>query len=82
MSDLYEMKYFMGMQVHKSSNEIFFTQTKYVDNMLARFTMKDYKLVTTPTMINCELMKEDYYPLIDVAMYKELIGILMYLIAT
>ena len=42
--------------------------------------MKYYKLVGTPIVVSCKLMKEDSTPLVDVFFYKYLVDILMYLI--
>lgn len=70
------------MQAHQLFSGIFFIKTKYVDNMLARFTMKDYKPITTLTVVSCKLMKEDSYPLVDIILYMSLTSILMYLINT
>jgi len=82
MSDLDEIQYFISMQLKKSSNRIFIAQTKYVEDLLVIFSMKDCTSVTTPKIIGCKLMKEDSTPLFDVTLYKSLVGGLIYLIAT
>lgn len=48
MSDLGLMNYFLGMEVHQSSNEIFVCQSKYVRDMLKKFGLNECKPVATP----------------------------------
>jgi len=71
----------LSKQAHQSSNDIFINQTKYVDDMLARFAM-DCKLVAPPTVVNRKLMKENSSLLVDAMLYMSLVGSLMYLTAT
>jgi hypothetical protein len=48
MSLLGELSFFMGLQIHQSSQGIFISQTKYIREMLKRFKMEDCKPIITP----------------------------------
>ena len=48
MPDLGIMKYFLGIQVDQSKNEIFICQYKYAKYVLRRFGMLNCKPVSTP----------------------------------
>lgn len=74
MSDMGDMQYFLGIRVQQSSNGIFITQTKYVDDMLAKFSLIDYKLIDTYVILSCKLMEEDSTPPFNVVMYRSLVG--------
>jgi hypothetical protein len=41
MSDLGEIQYFLGMQIRQTTEGISIFQTKYVEDMLRRFKMKN-----------------------------------------
>lgn len=48
MKDLGLMHYFLGMEVHQNSDEIFVYQTKYAKDMLKKFGMDGCKHVSIP----------------------------------
>lgn len=43
------MKYFLGIEVHQSENEIFIFQAKYAKDMLKKFDMVDCKPCSAST---------------------------------
>lgn len=57
MSDLGEMQYFLGMQIRQTIEGISIFQTKYVEDMLRRFSMQNCKAVSTPLVVGRKLMK-------------------------
>ena len=57
---------------------IFYSQTKYIREMLKRFGMEDCKPVTTLMQTNCKLRKYDDWNSIDHRKYKSMIGSLLY----
>ncbi|GKU88999.1 hypothetical protein SLEP1_g3199 [Rubroshorea leprosula] len=59
MTDLGEMKYFLGMEVMQCSNEIFVSQEKYAKDTLKKFRMDKCKPIATPLTQNLKLSKED-----------------------
>lgn len=55
MKKLGELKYFLGLEVERSSNGIFLCQHKYVKNLLYKFRLLDYKPISTPMEVNAKL---------------------------
>jgi hypothetical protein len=51
MSMIGELSYFLGLQVKQSSTGIFFSQEKYLKEMLKKFQMKDSSTVSTPMVV-------------------------------
>ena len=52
MKDLGRLKYFLGIEVPRSSRGIFISQKKYVLDLLAETRMLDCKPIETPMMMN------------------------------
>jgi hypothetical protein len=44
-----ELKYFLGFQVKQLQEGTFISQTKYIQDILTKFGMKDAKPIKTPT---------------------------------
>ena len=65
MTDLGVMKYFLGIEVMWSCSRIFICQQKYAMDMLKKFKMQDYKLVSTPMTTSEKLSKDDDSEKID-----------------
>ena len=82
MSDLGEMKYFLGMEIHQCSTGIFISQKKYALDLLKKFKMERCKVVSTPLVYNEKLSKEECGDKADPTAYRSLIGRLLYLTAT
>ena len=82
MSMIGELSYFLGLQIRQLQHGIFISQTKYVKEMLKKFTMEDNKPVGTPMTTGCKLSKNDTSPAVDQSMYRSMIGSLLYLTAT
>ena len=59
MSLIGELFLFLGLHIRQSNQGIFISQTKYIREMLKRFEMKDFKLVTTPMQTTFKLSKDD-----------------------
>ena len=63
MKDLSELRYFLGIEVLRSGDEIFISQQKYILGLLAETGMVDCKPVETPIVVNHGLeMKEGGMP--------------------
>lgn len=82
MSDLGEMKFFLGMEIAQSSEGIFLSQKKYALNLLKKFKLDKCKPVATPRVVNEKLMKDDSEEREDPKLYRSLIGSLLYLTAS
>ena len=82
MTDLGTMKYFLGIQIKQSPGRIFLSQEKYAEDLLKKFNMGECKPLATPMAINEKLSKYDGKPKVDGAMYRSLVGSLIYLTHT
>ena len=82
MTDLGIMKYFLGIQIKQSPGRISLSQEKYAEDLFKKFNMSECKLLTIPMVINEKLSKYDSKPRVDGAMYRSLVGYLLYLTHT
>ncbi|PNY15444.1 retrotransposon-related protein [Trifolium pratense] len=82
MTDLGKMRFFLGVEVDQSSNGIFITQQKYATEVLARFGMEHCNQVSSPIVPGCKLVRDETEQGTDATVYKQMIGCLMYLLAT
>eukprot|EP00253_Pinus_taeda_P034560 PITA_34560 len=82
MTELGLLRYFLDIELKKRENGIFIFQAKYVAKILERFKMQNSKSAPTPTVIGLKLSKEDCSNNVNPALYKSMIGSLMYLTAT
>ena len=71
--------YFLGLEVWQSLEKIFLNQGKYVVEILNWFDMLECKAMNTPMKTKLKLMVDTSSKLIDVTMYKQIIGSLMYM---
>lgn len=82
MSDLGRMKFFLGVEVSQTDAGIFICQKKYAREVLERFNMENNNTVTSPIVPGNKLTKDSDGKSVDVTIYKQMIGCLMYLTAT
>ena len=82
MIDLGKMMYFFGLEILQRNNEIFLGQQKYTHDVLERFQMDDCNSVHNPIIPGTKLMKNPMGELEDDALYKQLVGSLIYLTST
>ena len=69
----------IGMEVWQSANGILLGQGKYAVEILKRFGMMDWKAMATPMESNLNLLSYASSESVDVMMYRQMIGSLMYL---
>lgn len=74
MTNLGLMKFFLDIEVNKSKNGIFISQSKYAKDILKRFNMVDYKPIPTPFIISLKLSKDDKGTNVDTTLCKRLVG--------
>ena len=79
MKDLGKLKYFLGIEVLRSSLGIFISQKKYILDLLAETGLVDCKPVDTPMMVNHGLQIREGVQLADQGLYQRLVGKLIYL---
>jgi hypothetical protein len=82
MTDLGKMRYFLGVEVKQVDNGILIYQQKYAQDILARFGMENCNSVCSPMVPGNKLIKDEGGKLVDATEYRQMIGCLMYLLAT
>jgi hypothetical protein len=79
MSDLGPLRYFLGIEVSSTSDGIYLSQEKYIQDLLARSCLTDQRPVETPIELNLQLRATDGKPLADPTRYRHIVGSLVYL---
>ncbi|RVW62389.1 Retrovirus-related Pol polyprotein from transposon RE1 [Vitis vinifera] len=82
MKDLGHLKYFLGIEVSRSSEGIFLSQRKYVLDLLQETGMSGCQPVNTPIEEGLKLCVEPNQVSTDKGRYQRLVGRLMYLAHT
>jgi len=82
MSDLGKIRYFLGAEVIGNSNENFVCQRNYAREILTRFGMDKSNSMQNPLVPYTELTKDGVGTKVDETLFKQVVGSLMYLIAT
>jgi hypothetical protein len=82
MSMMGELKYFLGFQIKQLEEVTFISQTKYTQDILKKFEMKDVKPIKTPLGTNGHLNLDIGGNSIDQMVYRSMIGSLLYLCAS
>ena len=82
MKDLGSLKYFMGIEVSRSSNGIFLSHRKYTLDLLHETGMSACQPVGTPIEEGLKLCIETSQVPMDGGRYQRLVGRLMYLAHT
>eukprot|EP00253_Pinus_taeda_P010468 PITA_10468 len=74
-----ELTFFLGLQVQQNEDGIFLSQTKYLKQILKKYSMEDSKPVCTPMVIGCSLSSNDELLAVHQQTYISMIGSLLYL---
>jgi hypothetical protein len=82
MSMMGELKYFLGFQIKQLQEGTFISQTKYIQDILKKFGMKNAKPIKTPMGTNGHLDLDTGGKFIDQKVYRSMIGFLLYLCAS
>jgi hypothetical protein len=82
MSMMGELKYFLGFQVKQLQEGTFINQTKYIQDILTKFGMKDAKPIKTPMGTNGHLDLDMGGKSVDQMVYRSMIGYLHHLCAS
>ncbi|XP_048228240.1 secreted RxLR effector protein 161-like [Ricinus communis] len=81
MTDLREMKYFLGIEINQGAEGIHICQRKYAEDILARFGMTECNGVKNPMVPGNKLSKQEGREA-DSTLFKQMVGSLMYITAT
>jgi hypothetical protein len=82
MSMTRELKYFLGFQIKQHQEGTFICQTKYIQDILNKFGMKNAKPIKTPMGTNGHLDLNTRGKSVDQKVYQSMIGSLLYLCAS
>jgi hypothetical protein len=82
MSMMGELTYFLGFQVKQLKDGTFLSQTKYTQDLLKRFGMKDAKPTKTPMGTDGHVDLNKGGKSVDQKAYRSMIGSLLYLCAS
>jgi hypothetical protein len=82
MSMMGELKYFRGFQIKQLQEDTFISQTKYTQDILRKFGMKNAKSIKTPMGINGHLDLGTRGKSVDQKVYWSMIESLLYLYAS
>ncbi|RDX91387.1 Copia protein, partial [Mucuna pruriens] len=80
--DLGHLKYFLGIEVAQSKEDIVISKRKYALDNLQSTSMSNCRPVNSPTDPNWKLMVKDGEPHSDPGRYRRLVGKLIYLTIT
>ena len=81
MTDIALMHCFLGLEVWQEPGH-FLGQGKYAVDILRRFRMEDCRPMLTPMITNWKKLHASEGELVDLTLYCQLIGSLMYLVNT
>jgi hypothetical protein len=76
------LKYFLGFQIKQLQEGTFISQTKYIQDIIKKFGMKNAKPVKTPMGTNGHLDLDMGGKSVDQKVYRSMIGSLLYLCAS
>jgi hypothetical protein len=79
MSMIGELSFFLGLQVKQIKDGTFIYQRKYVNDLLKRFGMDNSKPIKTTMATNAHLDLDEGDKLVDLKLYRSMIGNLLYL---
>jgi len=82
MTDLGQMRFFLGIEVIQRLDGIFICQRKYAAEVLNRFGIENYNSVCNPIVPGQKIGKDENGTKVDATLYKQIVGTLTYLIAT
>uniref|UniRef100_A0A803Q378 Reverse transcriptase Ty1/copia-type domain-containing protein n=1 Tax=Cannabis sativa TaxID=3483 RepID=A0A803Q378_CANSA len=82
LKDLGDLKYFLGLEIARSSKGIFVSQRPYALQLLEELGYLGSKPVSTPMKPNLKLSQDEKDKLADPTVYRKIIGKLQYLVIT
>ncbi|XP_047339815.1 uncharacterized mitochondrial protein AtMg00810-like [Impatiens glandulifera] len=80
--DLGPLHYFLGIEAHRSTSDIFLSQSKYINDILIRANISDSKPLNTPISSGSSISLHDGDTLPEPFLYRNIVGALQYLTHT
>ncbi|GJU77130.1 retrovirus-related pol polyprotein from transposon TNT 1-94 [Tanacetum coccineum] len=74
MSMMGELNFFLGLQIKRMEDGIFFNQSKYIKEMLKKFGLEESKPMKTPMSSDTKLTKDEECESVDSTKYRGMIG--------
>jgi hypothetical protein len=82
MSMIGELNYFLGLQVKKTAEGIFISQSKYAKDLVKRFGLDGKSRARTPMSTSVKISSDLAGKSVDPSLYRSMIGSLLYLTAS
>jgi hypothetical protein len=76
------LSFFLGLQIEQLKEVTLVCQSKYVKDILKKFSMEDAKPIKTPMATNGHLDLDERGKLVDLKLYSSMVGSLLYLTAS
>ena len=73
MKDLGILHYFLGLQISYTSERLFVSQTKYINELIDKVDLQDSKLCATPCLPYHRLLKYDGKPYHSPEQYRSVV---------
>lgn len=82
LKDMGEIDYFLGIQVKRTSEGLYMSQTKYVTYLLGKAKMQYAKHISTPMTTGFKLSAFGSDDVADPQLYRSIVGALQYVTVT
>ena len=82
MSMMWELTFFLGLQIKQTKDGTFINQAIYVKDLLKKFGLEASKSYSTPMSTSTKLDKDEGGKCVDSKLYRSMIGSLLYLTAS
>jgi hypothetical protein len=82
MSNLGPLSYFLGIEVLHSAKGYYLSQSKYIQDLIARSGLIDTRTAITPMDLHLQFHPTDGTPLVDPSRYHHIVESLVYLTVT
>nr|GEU61812.1 hypothetical protein [Tanacetum cinerariifolium] len=82
ISMMCELNFFLIVQIKQMEDDIFFNQSKYIKEILKKFSLEDSKPMKTPMSTDAKLAKDKECESVDSTKYRRMIGSLLYLMTS
>nr|KAJ0192955.1 hypothetical protein LSAT_V11C800440770 [Lactuca sativa] len=82
MSMMWKMTFFLGLEVQKQKTSISICQSKYISNLLVKYSLSDCKPASTPVSKTDKIHADPTGTDVNDSLYRGMIGSLLYLTAS